>query len=89
MTFDALTEAEEKAKLVELTAKLNNIKASQKKYYHKKKDVICKKNRDSYNENKTQILARRRELYNEGTYRKEKRRAAYLKHKAAKAEVVA
>lgn len=89
MTFDALTEAEAKAKLIELTAKLDRIKANQKRYYEKKKDYICQRNRNTYNENKENILARRRELYNGSTERRQKRRDAYLRYKAARQQAAA
>ena len=81
MTIDALTESEAKARLVKAEARLNQIRIWQKNYYHKNNEVICKRNRETYQRKKEDILARRRELYNADTTRKAKRRERYLREK--------
>lgn len=85
--IDALTEAEAKARLARAEARLDQIRLWQRNYYNKKKEVICKRNREAYHLKKDEILARRRKLYNTEPARREKRRERYLraKEKAAAA----
>lgn len=79
-TIDALTESEAKAQLVAAVDRLKRIAASQRKYYLKNKEKICKHNRDQYSKNKETLLARRRKVYDP-----EYRQKLYLKHKAKEA----
>ncbi len=89
MTISALTEAEAKTMLTKAMARLDQIKVWQKTYYDKKKDDICRRNREAYTQNKESILARRRTLYNSDPARRLKRREAYLRQKASKVPPVA
>lgn len=81
--MDAMNEEELRAKLAQVLGRYEKIKGWQKTYYDKNKSKICIRNRDTYNTNKEAILARRRALYNSDPERGEKRRAAYLRQKAA------
>eukprot|EP00729_Bicosta_minor_P005956 gene5956-18221_t len=87
MDLQHLTETEARAKLAKAMGRLHKIKVAQRRYYDKKKDVICRKNRESYEQNKDEILAKRRELYNTDPARRQKRRERYLRTKGARNEV--